>query len=149
MKLGAQNQIPPPKKCFREGGKGRGKGKFEAQKATWRESEVGKALVTLLKSQKSVYMRFAGHALANELGEIRDQLGDLMGQEALIRFEVVSGEYRKYQTRFRNPEAADVKEGVEFDFATNPEVIYWPFNDEYWEDELGYYQRDEPGDCKE
>jgi len=72
-----------------------------------------------------------------------------MGQEALIRFEVVSGEYQKYQSRFRNPEAADVNEGVEFAFATHPEVLYWPFNDEYWEDELGYYERDEPGDCKE
>ncbi len=40
-------------------------------------------------------------------------------------------------------------EGIEFDFATNPEVIYWPFNNEYWEDELGYYERVEPGDCKE
>ena len=123
--------------------------RIKGQKATWRNSEVGKALVELLKKQKKIYMRIAGVALANELGQVRDQLGDLMGQEALIRFEVVSGEYRKYQSRFRNPEAADVQEGVEFDFATNPEVAYWPFNDEFWEDELGYYERDEPGDCKE
>jgi len=118
-------------------------------KPQWRDSEVGRSLVPLLRKQRGIYMKIAGIALANELGKIRDGLADLMGQEALIRFEVVSGEYRKYQSRFRNPEAADVQEGVEFDFATNPEVIYWPFNNEYWEDELGYYERVEPGDCKE
>jgi tetratricopeptide (TPR) repeat protein len=118
-------------------------------KPQWRDSEVGRALVPLLRKQRGIYMKIAGIALANELGRVRDGLADLMGQEALIRFEVVSGEYRKYQSRFRNPEAADVQEGIEFDFATNPEVIYWPFNNEYWEDELGYYERVEPGDCKE
>ncbi|MBJ93335.1 MAG: hypothetical protein CMP23_02545 [Rickettsiales bacterium] len=118
-------------------------------KPQWRDSEVGKALVPMLRKQRGIYMKIAGIALANELDRVRLGLGDLMGQEALIRFEVVSGEYRKYQTRFRNPEAADVQEGIEFDFATNPDLIYWPFNDEYWEDELGYYERVEPGDCKE
>lgn len=118
-------------------------------KPQWRDSEVGKALVPMLRKQRGVYMKIAGIALANELDRVRAGLGDLMGQEALIRFEVVSGEYRKYQTRFRNPEAADVQEGIEFDFATNPDLIYWPFNNEYWEDELGYYERVEPGDCKE
>ncbi|HCP44697.1 MAG TPA: hypothetical protein DIU15_01485 [Deltaproteobacteria bacterium] len=123
--------------------------RIKGQKATWRNSEVGKALVELLKQQKRIYMRIAGRNLGVELGKVRDQLGELMGQEALIRFEVVSGEYRKYESRFRNPEAADVQEGIEFDYATNPEVAYWPFNDEFWEDELGYYVRDAKGDCKE
>ena len=25
------------------------------------------------------------------------------------------------------------------DFATSADVIYWPFNKEFWSDELGYY----------
>lgn len=122
---------------------------IKSQKAQWRDSEVGKAMTDLLKKQRKVYMRFAGAALANELGSVRDELATLMGQEALIRFEVVSGEYQKYADRFRNPEAAEVDEGIEFDFATNPDRVYWPFNNEFWHDELGYYERIEPGDCKE
>jgi len=118
-------------------------------KPQWRDAEVGKGIEELLKKQRKIYMKFAGTALANELGTVRDQLGDLMGQEALIRFEVVSGEYEKYAKAFRNPEVAEVNENVEFDFATNPDVIFWPFNDEYWQDELGYYERVEAGDCKE
>ena len=123
--------------------------RIKTLKPQWRDSEVGKATVKLLKKQRKVYMKFAGVALANELGSVYDQLADLMGQEALIRFEVVSGEYEKYERAFRNPEMAEVDEGVEFDFATNPDVIFWPFNDEFWQDELGFYERVEPGDCKE
>ena len=123
--------------------------RIKTLKPQWRDSEVGRSTVTLLRKQRKVYMKFAGVALANELGAVHDQLADLMGQEALIRFEVVSGEYEKYARAFRNPEVAEVDEGVEFDFATNPDVIFWPFNDEYWQDELGYYERVEPGDCKE
>ena len=120
-----------------------------SQKASWRDSEAGKGVTDLLKKQRKVYMKFAGAALANELGQVRDEMGELMAQEALIRFEVVSGEYKKYADRFRNPEAAEVDEAEEIDFATNPDLIYWPFNNEFWHDELGYYQRVEPGDCKE
>ena len=123
--------------------------RIKTLKPQWRDSEVGSSTVKLLKKQRKVYMKFAGVALANELGAVHDQVADLMGQEALIRFEVVSGEYEKYERAFRNPEVAEVDEGVEFDFATNPDVIFWPFNDEFWQDELGFYERVEPGDCKE
>jgi hypothetical protein len=123
--------------------------RIRSLKPQWRDSEVGQATEEMLKKQRKIYMKFAGIALANQLGTIRDQLADLMGQEALIRFEVVSGEYEKYAKAFRNPEIAEVNESVEFDFATNPNLIFWPFNDEYWQDELGYYERVEPGDCKE
>jgi len=123
--------------------------RIKTLKPQWRDSEVGRSTTTLLHKQRKIYMKFAGVALANELGAIHDQLADLMGQEALIRFEVVSGEYEKYARAFRNPEVAEVDEGVEFDFATNPDIIFWPFNDEFWQDELGFYERVEPGDCKE
>ena len=33
-------------------------------------------------------------------------------------------------------------------FATSVDFIYWPFNGEFWEDELGYYNYTEQGSCK-
>ena len=123
--------------------------RIRAMKPQWRDAEIGKGLVKQLKSQSKAYKKFAGAALANKLGSLKDQIADLMGQEALLRFEMVSGEYRTYLAKFRNPETAETEEGVEFDFATNPDVIYWPFNGEFWEDELGYYERIEPGACTE
>jgi hypothetical protein len=37
---------------------------------------------------------------------------------------------------------------VDLDFATASEFIYWPFNGEFWQDELGYYKYTEQGSCK-
>jgi hypothetical protein len=37
---------------------------------------------------------------------------------------------------------------VDLDFATAVDFIYWPFNGEFWQDELGYYQYTEQGSCK-
>jgi tetratricopeptide (TPR) repeat protein len=120
-----------------------------SQKAGWAGKAIGKAVVKNLKKEHRIYMKLAGIQLTNELARIRDQIADLMGQEALLRFEMVSGEYKKAERNFRNPDLANVDESTEFDFATNYKKIYWPFNDEFWEDELGYIVRAETGDCKE
>jgi hypothetical protein len=121
----------------------------KAQKAGWAKKAIGKAVVKNLKKEHRIYMKLAGIQLTNELARLRDQISDLMGQEALLRFEMVSGEYKTAERNFRNPDLANVDEQVEFDFATNYKKIYWPFNDEFWEDELGYIVRAETGDCKE
>jgi TolA-binding protein len=123
--------------------------KARGQKAGWATKAIGKAVVKNLKKEHRIYMKLAGIQLTNELARIRDQIADLMGQEALLRFEMVSGEYKKAERNFRNPDQVGIDERVEFDFATNYKKIYWPFNDEFWEDELGYIIRAETGDCKE
>lgn len=123
--------------------------KAAGQKDQWRDAEVAKALVKNLEKQKKVYSKLAGAALAVALGNLRDGLGEWMGKAELIRLEMTLGQAKEYEARFRNPASANVDENIELTFATNPELIYWPFNNEYWEDELGYYQRSEPGACKE
>ena len=68
--------------------------RIKGMKSQWRDAEIGKGLRKQLKSQAKAYKKFAGAALANKLGSLKDQIADLMGQEALLRFEMVSGEYR-------------------------------------------------------
>jgi hypothetical protein len=46
----------------------------------------------------------------------------------------------------KNPELQSQAER-KIDFATSKEIIYWPFNGEFWEDELGYYRYTEQGSC--
>jgi hypothetical protein len=47
----------------------------------------------------------------------------------------------------QNPNLRDQFSGMTLDFATSVEFIYWPFNGEFWEDELGYYRYTEQGSC--
>ncbi len=117
-------------------------------KPQWKNSPVGTAVTEQLLEDRKRYMKRAGIVLVNKLNDVRKNLESLMGQSALIRFEVASGEYRKYTTMFRNPDAVDIYEKLEFEFATNPEYTYWPFNNEFWSDELGYYIFTEKGSCE-
>ena len=43
---------------------------------------------------------------------------------------------------------ANLSGRVDLDFATATDFIYWPFNGEFWRDELGYYHYTEQGSCK-
>jgi len=121
---------------------------IRGMKPQWKNSPLGHELVERLREDRKRYMKRAGIVLINKLNDVRKNLEGLMGQSALIRFEVASGEYRKYTEMFRNPDAVDIYEKLEFEFATNPEFVYWPFNDEYWADELGYYIFTEKGSCE-
>jgi tetratricopeptide (TPR) repeat protein len=117
------------------------------QKDQWRDAGVAKALMDDLERERKLYGKLAGAALALKLGTIRDGLINQIGQSEIIKFEVISGQYKTHMEAFKNPAKTSVNENIEFLFATNPELIYWPFNNEYWEDELGFYERSEPGAC--
>lgn len=117
-------------------------------KPQWKSSPAGEAVTERLLGDRERYMKRSGIVLVNKLNDVRKTLEGLMGQSALIRFEVASGEYRKYTKMFRNPDAVDIYEKLEFEFATNPEYTYWPFNNEFWSDELGYYIFTEKGSCE-
>ncbi len=119
-----------------------------SMKSQWRDAAIGKAVLDDLKKNRKRYMKLAGVQLVNELNKISVKLEELMGQASIIRFEVASGEYQKYKAAFRDPDQIGIAERLEYEFATNPEYIYWPFNREYWHDELGYYIFTEKGECE-
>jgi hypothetical protein len=114
----------------------------------WRDSELGDALADLLDRRLSSYRKRAGRILLFELQRLTRDLSGLLASEQLLRFEVVNGQYEKYQSALQG-ELIQVDEAFEIDFATNPERVYWPFNDEFWQDELGFYIYTEKGACKE
>ena len=74
-------------------------------------------------------------------------LGDLLSQSQIIRFEIVDAQRVDYEFKMQNPDV-DVPREKKVDFATSKDIIYWPFNGEFWEDELGYYRYTEHGSCK-
>ena len=70
-----------------------------------------------------------------------------MTQSEIIRFEVVDAQRIDYAYKAENTELIDTSVD-DLDFATSVDFIYWPFNGEFWEDELGYYHYAEQGSCQ-
>ncbi len=120
---------------------------IDAQKALWRDS-VGAHLKQVIQQDLTRYKRRAGLVMLSEMARTANYVGDLLTQSEIIRFEVVSAQRADYAYKMSNPDLVDTTSSTDLDFATAVDLTYWPFNGEFWEDELGYYHYTEQGACR-
>ncbi len=120
---------------------------IDSQKAAWKDG-VGAGLEEIIERDRQSYKRRAGLLLLSEMADMANYLEDLLGQSEIIRFEVVSAQRADYSYKMANPDLLDLAGEADIDFATAVDFIYWPFNGEFWRDELGYYHYTEIGSCQ-
>lgn len=120
---------------------------IDAQKSQWKDS-IGNQLHKVIAEDRERLKRRAGLALLREMAQTTSYLGELLTQSQIIRFEVVDAKRADYQYKLSNIDVLDTAREVERDFAVSRDKIYWPFNGEFWQDELGYYRYTEQGSCK-
>jgi tetratricopeptide (TPR) repeat protein len=121
---------------------------IDKQKPQWRDT-VGEMLRqdVIAKDRRKFKVR-AGKFMLAEMARHANILQDLLSASEIVRFEMIDAQRVDYQYKFQNPDIADMATKVDLDFATGTEFIYWPFNGEFWSDELGYYHYTEQGSCK-
>ncbi len=119
---------------------------IDAQKALWKDT-VGDGLKQILEQDRLRYKKQAGRVFLQEMLEQYRMMADLLIQSEIIRFEVVDAQRQDYEFKTQNPDVAAGEED-KVDFAQSKTIIYWPFNGEFWRDELGYYKYAEHGACK-
>ena len=120
--------------------------KIEAQKGAWKDS-IGMHLKKVIEEDRQRYKRKGGSVMLDELTKDQAQLSDLLSQAKVIRFEIVDAQRADYEFKGMNPDVGS-KEARTVDFAIDPKWVYWPFNGEFWQDELGYYRYTETSTCK-
>lgn len=120
---------------------------IDEQKPRWRDS-VGSYLKKIIEADRERYKKRAGRLMLAEMARQANYLSDLLTQSEIIRFEVVDAQRVDYQYKAQNIDLSGGLANREIDFATSVDFIYWPFNGEFWEDELGYYAYTEQSDCK-
>jgi tetratricopeptide (TPR) repeat protein len=119
---------------------------IDSQKARWQQT-IGVYLKKIIDADRQRYERRAGKLFLAEMARQANYLSDLMTQSEIIRFEVVDAQRIDYAYKAENTDLIDSSVDS-LDFATSVDFIYWPFNGEFWEDELGYYNYTEQGSCK-
>jgi tetratricopeptide (TPR) repeat protein len=117
------------------------------QKTRWADT-MGPYLKKILTKDRQRYKRYAGLRFLSEMARQSNKVADLLTQAEIIRFEVVDAQRVDYQYKSQNADLGEAVDRVDLDFATASEFIYWPFNGEFWQDELGYYKYTEQGSCK-
>ncbi len=120
--------------------------KIDGEKGVWKTS-IGDSLKKTIEKDRQRYKRKAGLTLLREVAGQKKNLEDLLVQSEIIRFEVVDAQRQDYEFKMSNPDVSAL-DANQIDFAVSKEIIYWPFNGEFWADELGYYRYTEDGNCK-
>lgn len=116
------------------------------QKGAWKDT-VGAHLKKILEEDRQRYKKRAGKILLTEMAQQYEALGQLMTQSQIIRFEVVDAQRKGLEARMQGL-LVETEDQRTIDFATSKDIIYWPFNGEFWQDELGYYRYTEKSECK-
>jgi hypothetical protein len=116
------------------------------QKDRWQDA-MGPYLSKVIEADRQRYKRRAGILLLREMARQSNKVADLLTQSEIIRFEVVDAQRVDYAYKASNVDVGSATDRVDLDFATAVDFIYWPFNGEFWKDELGYYTYTEQGAC--
>ena len=74
--------------------------------------------------------------LQYELGELKRLLGDGLR----IKFETTTKEKEFLEQQLLAGGAKDIVKSYKYSVAVADDQLYWPYEGEYWRDELGTYQ---------
>jgi len=89
---------------------------------------------------RSLAVNTAGTMAQSRLQRVTDELRELISQMRKVQFETANAEMGQLENSIRDEQYQSKDErGVDDLKRTDDEHVYWPFEDEYWKDELGSY----------
>jgi hypothetical protein len=101
-----------------------------------------------LESRRGQLIKGAGALLGHKLREELKFLQGLRSALVRIRFEITKMEKTADEASLKGEDITVPKEDYDFTTATDDERSYWPFEGEYWRDELGTYEYTLTRGCK-
>jgi outer membrane protein assembly factor BamD (BamD/ComL family) len=113
---------------------------FGKKADSFKYSGLSKVLIDQLKKERETLIQKAGvmarSKLETELGELRK----LLGNGERIRFETTTKEKEFLEQQLAAGGPTEIVKKYKYSVAVPDEQLYWPYEGEYWRDELGTYQ---------
>ncbi len=108
---------------------------------SFRYSDLAKTILDELKSERQAALTRAGLIARAKLEQERDELKDLLGKALRIKFET-QGKQKEIleQTLAGQTVRPEALRRYRYTVAVGDDDEYWPYEGEYWRDELGTYQ---------
>ncbi|MBI5526740.1 MAG: adventurous gliding motility protein GltC [Deltaproteobacteria bacterium] len=114
----------------------------------WRFSKLAKKLADEVTMQKRTLASQAGALVKSRLLRERDELKELMAQSFRIQLEISTAEKLVLEAKLRHEELGAVLLNKRHTCAVADQEQCWPYEDEYWRDELGTYHYTMTKGCK-
>ena len=113
---------------------------FSKYSDTFKYSELVKALIDSIKSQRERLMNKAGIMAKGKLEFELLELRTLSSNALRIRVDTVEKEKTYLEKQLSEGGARDVIRKYKYSVAVPDDYLYWPYTAEYWRDELGTYR---------
>jgi hypothetical protein len=120
-----------------------------ARRPEFRDAAFGKDLRTRLSSDRLGLVEEAGERMRAKLEYERDQLRQLLAQALRIQIEVSRKEREALEGSLAKGSQVEVVKDLKFSYAVSDEHIFWPYEGEFWRDELGTFSYTLTKGCKD
>ena len=107
---------------------------------TFRYSDLTKTLLDQLKASREQLIRKAGIMAKGKLSFELEELTRLLNNGERIKFETTTKEKDFLEEQLQEGGRTAIVKKYKYSVATADDELYWPFEGEYWRDELGTYQ---------
>jgi tetratricopeptide (TPR) repeat protein len=118
----------------------------------FRQHPLARNLYQDVSLQRSFALDEAGKLAKLRFTRARDEIRDLLRQADVILFEVENAEKNRLEEELLREQELppDTVPGGKIAKRTDvpPGSLYWPFEGEFWRDELGFYEYQIRSDCK-
>jgi outer membrane protein assembly factor BamD (BamD/ComL family) len=112
------------------------------QPPDFKDSRIGRETYDELKTSAAENAKNAGEVTRKKFEREFYALNDLLAQALRIKLEVARSEREAIAARLRGEETTDTVIPAEPRTVVGDEHLYWPYEGEYWRDELGTYELD-------
>ncbi|HEX9307060.1 MAG TPA: hypothetical protein VF894_06180, partial [Anaeromyxobacter sp.] len=120
-----------------------------ARRPEFRSSALGKELHDRLAAERVALVEEAGQRMRAKLEYERDQLRQLLAQALRIQIEVSRKEREALEGSLAKGSQVEVVRDLKYSYAVSDEHLYWPYEGEFWRDELGTYSYTLTKGCKD
>lgn len=115
-------------------------GSFDSQASGFGSSGLRSHLDQLVGESRAELARAAGDAVRRRLEEERDSIRELVDEAVRIQIETSAAEQARIEAKLREVDQRPAEKSNEYTGWTDDERLVWPFENEYWRDELGTYE---------
>jgi tetratricopeptide (TPR) repeat protein len=106
----------------------------------WKATAIAGVVLQDLTLQKSLAQNEAGQMAQRRIKRVVKEIQELIKQGIKVEYETINGLKNKLEASLRNEQIVTAARRDQTHIVPDEEHLFWPFDGQYWRDELGYYK---------
>jgi TolA-binding protein len=115
---------------------------YDDADASWKSTTIAQNVFADLTLQRSLAVNDAGDLARRRIKRLTEELAQLIKRVIKIEYEILAGQKGELEEEVKQEQQVIQGQGAKrgLEIRADDEHEIWPFNGEYWRDELGYYR---------